>query len=173
MKSVRNVPNNPGIPVPDINRGDNGGTDGRDLRETNESSPVSFADKFCAIASSVGRTTVRTIKGIPHRISDKVKRIITDRRRRPERKEMNRVYVLVGYTSKKSIDKRYNAERSLIALRRSLLVVILILILVRMFNTLKPLIQLDEYGEMFGISSAEELTQNDPYNPGYTVPTDG
>lgn len=138
-----------------------------------ENVKMGFGQKIGAIASSVGRTTVRTFKNLPHKLADKVKRKITDYKRKPERKDINKVYVLVGYTTKKNIDKRYNNERHMIILRKGLLLIIFFLLLFISINKVNSALNVDEYGEMFGIKSADELTENDPFDTGYTVPTKG
>ena len=115
------------------------------------------------ICGSVARTTVRFFKNLPGRVMNLIKRKINEYKRRPPREDINKVYVLVGYTTKRHIDARYNRERELMILRRGLLLIIFVLILLISFKTFVPYINVDQYKNMFGIGDVEELTENDPF----------
>ncbi len=129
--------------------------------------PVNIISK---IASSVARNTVKFFRNIPSRVENYVKRKITDYKRKPKRDDVNKVYVLVGYTTKRHIESKYNAERSLIILNRGLLIIIFFLLLFISINAIIPYIRTDQYEEMFGISTVDDITRNDPFgNPGTTV----
>lgn len=124
------------------------------------------------ICGSVARTTVRFFKNLPGRVVNFVKRKINEYKRKPPREDINKVYVLVGYTTKKHIDARYNRERELMVLRRGLLIIIFVLILLISFKTFVPYINVDQYKNMFGIGDVDELTENDPFaNNAVSVPT--
>lgn len=127
---------------------------------------VSFVDTCKDIAHSVARTTVRYFKNIPHKVRDYIKRRVNEYKRKPARTEANKVYVLVGYTSKKHIDDKYNAERTLIVLRRGLLALIFVLILFITINSVVPKLKVGKYGDIFGIGSVHELAENDPFSRG-------
>ncbi len=118
---------------------------------------------LAGIFASVGRTTVRTVKNLPARIRNGIKRRINEYKRRPPRKDINKVYVLVGYTTKQHIDERYNAEKMMIIIRRGLLLLIFVLLLFITINSILPYIKTDQYTQMFGISSVDEMTENDPF----------
>lgn len=124
------------------------------------------------ICGSVARTTVRFFKNFPGRVANYVKRKINEYKRKPPREDINKVYVLVGYTTKRHIDARYNRERELMILRRGLLLIIFVLLLLISFKSFIPYINVDQYRNMFGIGDVEELTENDPFaNNAVTVPT--
>lgn len=128
------------------------------------SEDVSFVDTLTNVLGSIGRTTIRFFKNIPNKIRDYIKRKINEYKRKPARKDINKVYVLVGYTSKKHIDDKFNAERNLIILRRGLLVLIFVLILFISINSVLPKLKVGKYGDIFGIDSFKELTENDPFS---------
>ena len=122
-----------------------------------------------AICGSVVRTTVKFFKNLPSRAQNWVRRKITDFKRKPKRDDVNKVYVLIGYATKSHIDSKHNAERNLIILNRGLLLIIFFLLLFISINAILPHINVEQYGDMFGISSVEEVTRNDPF----TVPGTG
>lgn len=134
------------------------------IKRVSSSKEVSLVDTFKEIMHSVARTTVRYFKNLPNKIRDYIKRKVNEYKRRPPRKEANKVYVLVGYTSKKHIDDKYNAERHLIILRRGLLVLIFVLILFITINSIVPKLKVGKYGNIFGIGSVHELAENDPFS---------
>ena len=85
---------------------------------------------------------------------------------------MNKVYVLVGYTTKRSIDARYNAERNLMILRRGLLLIIFVLLMFITINAVIPYVDVDQYSQMFGVGDVDSLTEEDPFE-NVTVATVG
>lgn len=123
----------------------------------------SILNTLSGICGSVARTTVRFFKNLPNRAQNYVKRKINEHKRKPQREDINKVYVLVGYTTKKHIDDRYNRERELMLLRRGLLLIIFVLILLISFKNIIPYVDVDQYKNMFGIGDVEELTENDPF----------
>ncbi|MCR5199571.1 MAG: hypothetical protein K6C38_00480 [Saccharofermentans sp.] len=133
--------------------------------------------KITAICGSVVRTTVKFFKNLPSRAQNWVRRKITEYKRKPKREDVNKVYVLIGYATKEHIDSKHNAERNLIILNRGLLLIIFFLLLFISINAILPHINVEQYSDMFGISSVEEVTRNDPFSvPGtstteQTVPT--
>ena len=58
-----------------------------------------------------------------------VKRKIKEYRNRPKRTDISRVYVVVGYTTKKRVDEKFNAERRMMIIRRGLLALIFLLVI--------------------------------------------
>ena len=112
---------------------------------------------------SVARTTVRYFKNLPNKIRDYIKRKVNEYKRRPPRKEANKVYVLVGYTTKKNLDNRFNSEHLMIVFRRILLVFIFLLLLIITLNWIRPLIEVDQYKQVFGVENVDDITSNDPF----------
>lgn len=124
----------------------------------------SFGDVLLSVLASMKRTTIRFFKNIPNRVRDYIKRKVKEYKRKPQRKDINKVYVLVGYTTKRHIDAKHNAERHLIILRRGLLVLIFVLILFISINSILPKLKVGKYSDIFGISSMGELAENDPFS---------
>lgn len=110
------------------------------------------------------RATVRAFKSIPTRIFGRIKKIWRDYRDRPPRKDISRVYVVVGYTTKKYVNERYNAERRMMILRRGLLALIFFLLLFIVMDRTLSAFNYGELKQMFGFSSWTELLKNDPFS---------
>ena len=109
------------------------------------------------------RATVRLIKGLPSRFIAFVKRKIKEYRNRPKRTDISRVYVVVGYTTKKRVDEKFNAERRMMIIRRGLLVLIFILIIFIAVDRFTGVINYGELSQIFGIDSLDEVVENDPF----------
>jgi hypothetical protein len=109
------------------------------------------------------RATVRLIKGLPSRFLAFVKRKIKEYRSRPKRKDISRVYVVVGYTTKKRVDEKFNAERRMMIIRRGLLVLIFVLILLIAVDRLTGAINYGEVSQIFGIEEWGQVVENDPF----------
>ena len=133
----------------------NGGRDNTDI-----------LSKISDIFGSVVRTTVKFFRNLPSRVQNYIRRRVSEYRRKPKRDTANKVYVLVGYATKSHIDAKINAERNLIILNRGLLIIIFFLLLFISINAILPHINTQQYQDMFGISTVEEVTRNDPF----TVP---
>jgi len=143
------------------------------MRENNKEENIfnSAISTLGGICGCIGRTTVRYFRNLPNKVVNYAKRKINEYKRKPPREDINKVYVLVGYTTKSHIDARYNAERFMIILRKGLLILIFVLILLISFKSVLPYVDVDQYKSMFGIGDVEEMTQNDPFaNPGMTGP---
>ena len=110
------------------------------------------------------RATVRLIKSIPSRIIGRIRRTWRAYRDRPPRKDISRVYLVVGYTTKKYVKERYNAERRMIILRRGLLALIFFLLLFIVMDRTLSVLNFSELKQMFGFSSWTELLKNDPFS---------
>jgi len=131
-----------------------------------------FFASVTGFAGSSWRATKRFFKFLPWRIKNAFMRRINEYRNRPERKDMRKVYVLVGYTTKESVDAKYNAERHMILLRRGLLALILLLLI---FISIDRLIGVTNFGDIshiFGINSIEDITENDPFKLRETTPSE-
>ena len=109
------------------------------------------------------RATVRLIKGLPSRYVNYFKRKIKEYRNRPKRTDISRVYVVVGYTNKKRVDEKFNAERRMMIIRRGLLILIFILILFIAVDRITGLVNYGEMAQIFGIDSWDEVVENDPF----------
>lgn len=109
------------------------------------------------------RATVRLIKGLPSRFLAFVKRKIKEYRSRPKRKDISRVYVVVGYTTKKRVDEKFNAERRMMIIRRGLLILIFILVLLIAVDRLTGAINYGELSQIFGIEELGQVVENDPF----------
>lgn len=135
--------------------------------KTNQNNADAIANNLLStigrIFASIWRTTARFIKNIPNRCVNYVKRTINEYKRRPPRKDISKVYVLVGYTTKAHIDAKFNRERRFLILRKGLLILIFFLILFISINRITPYIDTDAYRTMFGVGSVDEMTNNDPF----------
>lgn len=109
------------------------------------------------------RATVRLFKGLPSRFASFVKRKIKEYKNRPKRTDISRVYVVVGYTTKKRVDEKFNAERRMMIIRRGLLILIFILILFIAADRLTGMINYGEMSQIFGIDSWKQVVENDPF----------
>lgn len=130
----------------------------------NKSSVVSEENFFVSVLSCIHRTNMRFFMNLPNRIKNFVIRKINEYKNKPKRTEINKVYVLVGYTTKQNVDNRFNNEHLMIVLRRLLLIFIFVLLLIITFNWIKPLIVVDQYKQIFGIESVDDITSNDPFH---------
>jgi len=124
------------------------------------------SDVISDFMGSSWRATVRLFKSIPSRIIGRIKRTWRSYRDRPPRKDISRVYVVVGYTTRKYVDERYNAERRMMILRRGLLALIFFLLLFIVLDRTLSILNYNELKQMFGFSSWTELLQNDPFSDG-------
>ncbi len=109
------------------------------------------------------RATVRLFKTLPSRIINSVKRKIKEYRNRPKRTDISRVYVVVGYTTKKRVDEKFNAERRMMIIRRGLLILIFLLIIFIAVNRFTEMINYGELSQIFGVDSFGEVVENDPF----------
>jgi len=118
------------------------------------------------------RATWLYIKNLPMRTVNFFGRKINERKNRPPRKDISKVYVLVGYTNKKNVDEKFNAERNMIILRRGLLIIIFLLLLFIMIDRVVRVIKFDELQQMFGISGWSQFVSNDPFDTGTATVAD-
>ncbi len=109
------------------------------------------------------RATVRLIKGLPSRFIAFVKRKIKEYRNRPKRTDISRVYVVVGYTTKKRVDEKFNAERRMMIIRRGLLILIFLLVVFIAVDRFTGAINYGELSQIFGIDSFGDVVENDPF----------
>ena len=127
-----------------------------------------FAGTILGVFGSSWRATVRFFKYLPWRIKNYVIRKHKEYKNRPPRKDIRRVYVLVGYTTKESVQAKYNSERRLIIIRRGLLLLIMVLLFFISLDRVLNITNFDEISHMFGINSFEEITENDPFRSART-----
>ena len=109
------------------------------------------------------RATVRLIKGLPSRFVAFVKRKIKEYKNRPKRTDISRVYVVVGYTTKKRVDEKFNAERRMMIIRRGLLILIFLLVIFIAVDRFTGAINYGELSQIFGIDSFGDVVENDPF----------
>lgn len=119
------------------------------------------------------RATVRLVKGLPSRFVAFVKRKIKEYRNRPKRTDISRVYVVVGYTTKKRVDEKFNAERRMMIIRRGLLVLIFLLVIFITVDRFTGAVNYGELSQIFGIDSWDEVVENDPFADRTTESTSG
>lgn len=81
----------------------------------------------------------------------------------PKRTSANKVYVLIGYTSKKNVDRKYRREKVLYRLRSVLILAIIIVLLVMIYQAIIPMIDSSEYKQMLGIEKIEKMAEKDPF----------
>jgi hypothetical protein len=122
-----------------------------------------FTGTLLGVFGSSWRATVRFFKYLPWRIRNFFKMKYKEYKNRPPRKDVRRVYVLVGYTTKESVQAKYNSERRLIIIRRGLLLLIMVLLFFISLDRVLNITNFDEISHMFGINSFEEITENDPF----------
>lgn len=143
--------------------------------DRNSNPSVTGVGKSNAMLDFLGcsyRATVRLFKGLPSRFVAYIKRKIKEYKNRPKRTDISRVYVVVGYTTKKRVDEKFNAERRMMIIRRGLLVLIFLLIIFIAVNRFTEQINYGELSQIFGVDSFDEVIENDPFaekNP--TSPT--
>ncbi|MBR3058733.1 MAG: hypothetical protein IKG93_12310 [Clostridiales bacterium] len=111
----------------------------------------------------LGHTTWNFFKALPGNISSKIKEKIAQKKRMPKRKSIHKVYVLVGYTTKEYVNRKYRKERALLIIRRILVACIILVILIMAYRWFVPQLDTDEYKQMIGIDDIKELTQSDPF----------
>lgn len=133
--------------------------------DRNSTAPVS-SGKDSVVLDFLGcsyRATVRLFKGLPNRFMAYVKRKIKEYRNRPKRTDISRVYVVVGYTTKKRVDEKFNAERRMMIIRRGLLALIFLLVIFIAVDRFTNLINYGELSQIFGVDSWGEVIENDPF----------
>lgn len=121
------------------------------------------------VAGSVGRTTVRYLKNIPPRLQNKYLRCRNEKKRMPRRTSKNRVYVLIGYTTKDHVDRRYRATKVQNLIRTVLLVLIMAALIFISYKWLNPFGKSDEILQIIGINNIDDLTQEDPFSAAETT----
>lgn len=118
---------------------------------------------IAGVASSVFRTTVRYVKNIPSNLINLYRRRKKEHDRMPKRTTASKVYVLIGYTTKKYVDRKYRREKVLYRLRSVLVVAIIIVLLIMIYQTVIPMIDSSEYKQMLGIEKIEKMAEKDPF----------
>ncbi|MBP5653986.1 MAG: hypothetical protein J6X33_00575 [Clostridiales bacterium] len=121
--------------------------------------------------SASARATSRYLKNVPSKVKNFFVRKINERRNRPPRKDISKVYVLVGYTTRKLVDDKFNAERHMIILRRGLLIIIFVLLMFITLSRVLNVVKFDDMKQIFGISGWSEVVNNDPFNTRTTANT--
>ena len=144
--------------------------DERDIQSYISDAENRFIRGLKGAAGSSWRATVRFFRYLPWRIKNAFQRKVREYKNRPPRKDMRRVYVLVGYTTKESVDAKYRSERQMIIIRRGLLLIIMLMILFISIDRVINITDFSEISHVFGITSFDEITENDPFKSN-TTPT--
>lgn len=126
---------------------------------------MNFEEFIKTLAGSVIRATVRYFRNIPHRIKSFFIKEITKYKELPPRKEKNKVYVLVGYTTKSHIDSKYNKEKYMMICKKGLIALIFVLLLFIGMKKILPFIDINQYNKIFGVGNGVEMTEFDPFAP--------
>ena len=134
----------------------------------NPGKTTDIAETIKAFTKSSAKATVRYFKGLPSRVVRFVRRKVNEIKNRPPRKDISKVYVLVGYTTKSQVDAKFNAERHMIILRRGLLALIFLLLLFIAVHRFTDMINYGELSQMFGVDSVSDFLKNDPFSSGKT-----
>lgn len=115
------------------------------------------------VAGSVFRTTERFVRNIPSRLRNKYLRYRNEKKRLPRRKTKSKVYVLVGYTTKEHVDRRFTGIKVQQMIRKVMLLCILLVFLLIMYKWLNPLGNTNELKQIVGIDKIDDLAQEDPF----------
>lgn len=118
---------------------------------------------LAGLLGSIYRATTMYAKNIPHRISNLYKRKMGERSRMPKRSSVNRVYVLIGYTTKEHVDNKFRKEKLMYYLRYTLIFAIIVILIILAFHTVIPIIETTEYRQMLGIEDIAKMTEKDPF----------
>ena len=135
----------------------------RNIKNKGKDNEETIGGRIASVFGCIHRANIRFFVSIPTKVKSLVLRKINDYRSKPKREDINKVYVLVGYTTKQNIDNKYNDEHLMISLRRALLVIIFVMLLFIGFKWLIPKINFEQAKQIFGIQSMEEMTNNDPF----------
>ncbi|MCQ2482907.1 MAG: hypothetical protein MJ153_05435 [Clostridia bacterium] len=122
-----------------------------------------------AIFLSMGRATAKFFREIPAKVKSFLVIKLNEYKSKPKRDEMNKVYVLVGYTTKQHVENKYRTEHMLISVRRVLLIIIFFEILLISLTRFLPLVDFSQYKNIFGINDIQEMTNNDPFSEEKTI----
>lgn len=112
---------------------------------------------------SIWRTTKRFFKNIIPSTKNHFKRWRNERNRLPKRQTRSKAYLLVGYTTKENIDKRYRAMKIQNIIRVFLLLSIMMLTIFILYKWLNPFGNTDELQQIVGVNEIDELTGEDPF----------
>jgi|GEM_PF-4602321 len=119
---------------------------------------------FSDLGVSILRTTRRAFKNLIPSIRNKYRRWRNERNRLPKRTTRSKAYLLVGYTTKEHIDKRYRAMKTQNIIRVVLLISLLVLTMYILQKWLNPFGNTDELKQIIGIEGIDELTEEDPFS---------
>ena len=122
-----------------------------------------FVYKVMMVFKSIYVTTFLFFKNLPAVAKNRWMRYRNEKKRTPKRKTKSRVYILVGYTTKAKVDKRYRSVRIQRVFRGLLISGIFIISCVLMYRAISPQLDFESYSQMFGIKELDELTNVDPF----------
>ncbi len=117
-----------------------------------------------ALPGSMLRATTRAIRNFIPSLRNRYRRWQNMKNRLPKRTGRNRVYMLIGYTSKEHVDNRYRAMKVQNIIRILILVCILIALLFIGYKALNPFGNMDELKQIVGFDDLNDLTKDDPFS---------
>jgi len=132
--------------------------------------PQSFSQKLQLLGKSIYIATLLFFKNIPSVIKNRWQRYWNEKKRLPKRKTKSRVYVLVGYTSKEKVDKRYRSMKIQKLIKGFLIIGILVISMILLYRAFSPEFDFASYQQMFGIEKLDDLTEKDPFEGIAVVP---
>lgn len=121
------------------------------------------ADNVEVLLKSIVHATGLFFVNLPIKMKSRITKYIKDRKNLPKRKSMSRVYVLIGYTSKEKVDRRYRSLKIQRILRFLLILGIIFLCFLLAFRAITPMLNFESYKKMFGIEEFDDLTAVDPF----------
>lgn len=140
-----------------------------DSQNNNQPSPwfVRSGRFLQGVFISIYRTTIQSVKNVPSKLINHYRVKTNERKRLPKRKSPNRIYVLVGYTTRAQIDRKIRKEKYAHTIRNILIVGIIALLILLSYRSVIPLIDSELYKQMIGIDDVEDMTKNDPFENEY------
>lgn len=134
-----------------------------DNNPSNTDRNSSAADFFQGLFGSIYRTTKRLLVNFLPGVKNIYKRWRNERNRLPKRTSRNKAYLLLGYTTKEHINKRYRAMKIQNIIRVSLLISIILITFYILYTWLNPFGNTDEIKQIAGVDGIEDLTGEDPF----------
>ena len=135
---------------------------------SNEQEPNQVVEKILTTINNLWRalyiSTLIYFKNFPSKVKNKWERFLNERQRIPKRKTKHRVYILIGYTSKENVDRRYRSVKIQKLISTFLILGMVLIFLVLIYRTIDSKLDYDAYRQMIGINDFDELIKKDPFN---------
>ena len=132
-----------------------------------EQEPNPVVEKILIVLNNLWRafyiSTLLFFKNLPTKILNRFEGYINDRKRMPKRKTKHRVYILIGYTSKEKVDRRYRSVKIQKLISTFLILGIVLIFLVLVYRVINPKLDYDGYKQMIGVNDFDELIKKDPF----------